>query len=263
MTKKILISTIVAASSLLTMTLSATAATVKVTVENLSDTGVFSPSSLFFHDGTFDTFTVGETASLAIKRQAEDGNGSLLLQDAMSSGFLGATAGSGPLLAGESVEIELEIEPGQNDYFSFASMFVPSNDAFLGNDNPLAYPVFNESGDFISQVIDIPRDEVWDSGTEFNDESNQNAAIPGVSFTPNTGVSTDEPVTVHPGYNSGGNFESLGFSFPADGSIVGRITIEEVSDFDPGDNPTTPEPTTTTALLVMGGLLYLKRYLQK
>ncbi|NEP00772.1 MAG: hypothetical protein F6K58_19325 [Symploca sp. SIO2E9] len=78
----------IAAGSTLTMASTATAATLMVTVENLAapDGVVLTPLWVGFHDGNFDLFNLGESASSSVERIAEDGNTAPLTSDFLSSG---------------------------------------------------------------------------------------------------------------------------------------------------------------------------------
>ncbi|MEA5511140.1 PEP-CTERM sorting domain-containing protein [Crocosphaera sp. UHCC 0190] len=247
---KIIIGSLVALSSLFSLTLPSKAARIQVTVTNLTNNSVFSPVSSIFHDGSFDNFNLGEAASLGIERIAEDGNGSFLNADAISSGFVAGSVGTGPITAGVTVSGIFEVNPSLGRYFNFASMFVPSNDAFIGNDDQTEYQIFDINGKFISQIIDVPAFEIWDAGTEVNDEISPNAAIPGQSGIAGAGTTEGGVVTVHPGFTAGGNLEQLGFTSPTNlPSPVFRITITSV-----------PEPSTLLGLLTVGGLsLLIKR----
>ncbi|MEA5535835.1 PEP-CTERM sorting domain-containing protein [Crocosphaera sp. XPORK-15E] len=251
---KIIIGGLVALSSLFSLTLPSKAARIQVTVTNLTNNNEdFSPVSSIFHDGSFDNFNLDEAASLGIERTAEDGDGSFLNADAISSGFVAGSVGTGPILTGMTVSRIFEVNPSLGRYFNFAAMFVPSNDAFIGNDDPTEYQIFDINGKFISQIIDVPASEIWDAGTEFNDETSPNAAIPGQPFTAGAGITENGVVTVHPGYIPGGNLEQLGFPSPTNlPSPVFRITITSV-----------PEPSTLLGLLTVGGLsLLIKRQKQ-
>ena len=197
----------------------------------------FSPFALMFHDGTFDQFDVGELASREIENQAEDGNGDPLLALLRSNpNFLGTILDStdvedplpGAFFPEDMASVELEVDPS-NRYFSYASMFLPSNDAFVGNDNPLASEIFDEEGNFIAQEIYVST--VWDAGTEFNDETPPNAATFPGDFIPETGVDENGLIGVHPGYNSDGLFLEQGYISPteltAGNNPIARITITE------------------------------------
>ena len=70
-------------------------------------------------------------------------------------------------------------EIADNRYLSYASMFFPSNDAFIANDDPTEVPIFDEKGNFIGAEFIIAGNEVWDAGTEVNDESPLNVPLNG------------------------------------------------------------------------------------
>jgi hypothetical protein len=232
---------------------------VVVKIESLvPENGVyFSPVWVGFHDGSFDLFDVGSLASEAIERIAEDGNFSVLQAD-----FEAATAESGgmddiitspagfeglPVFdPGESVTAEFTLTAGRNRYMSFASMVVPSNDAFIGNHNPWAIELFDAAGKFKGkQIITIPGSMVWDAGTELNTE--MDAAFIN-QIAPNTGVTTMCPILPHPGYlgsygNPGGDpiilggtnaagtlIDPAGADFTLPYAVVARITIEPAPD---------------------------------
>ena len=121
----------------------------RVKVENLSDTGgVFmTPTWVASHDGSFDFFDMGSAANASLESLAEDGNLSGIQADfsAADVGTDGVITGGegvgvgGILDPGEMAYIDLDIDRFSEQYFSFASMVIPSNDAFVGNDNPYAY----------------------------------------------------------------------------------------------------------------------------
>jgi hypothetical protein len=157
-----------------------------VTIENLqpADGYYFSPVWLGFHGGTFDMFDYGSAASAAVEAMAEAGDGAPLTAlltsatngDGTSRVYATVTSPAGfpglPLFdPGESMTQTISVaDPGSNRYLSYASMVVPSNDAFIGNDDPLAYAVFNSDGSFAGPLtIDIVGGQINDSGTEVND----------------------------------------------------------------------------------------------
>ena len=215
----------------------------------LAQGNYFSPFTLLFHDGSFDTFNEGDSASLAIENQAEDGNGLTLLgslEEANPNFFGTILASSNPenpippdFFPANVASVTLEVDPSHS-YFSYASMFLPSNDAFVGNDNPLAFELFDEDGNFTPQDIFVST--VWDAGTEVNDEMSPNAAVFPLPFMPEAGVDEGGTVQVHPAYNEGGTFLGLGYISPTELTVtdegepnpIARITITEV--------PEEPEP---------------------
>ena len=152
-----------------------------------------------FQNGGFDSFDVGGTASDAIELIAEDGIVSGLQSDFAASGQPGnvqgvATAPGG--FAGAPVIEPNEtgtgfvtaVNPANYQFLSFASMIIPSNDTFFGNDNPLEYQVFNSSGEINDAsgvfTIEIFADDLYDAGTELNDAQ-------GAAFSANGGTATD------------------------------------------------------------------------
>ena len=134
---------------------------------------------------------------------------------------------------------------GSNQYLSFASMVIPSNDGFFGNSDPLAFTVFNADGSFAGPLtIEIDGIKLYDAGTETNTGM-------GAAFSAVGGIDTDEngTVAIHPGL---GNFvgtdtadaTTIGSAIDS-GELLARIQITAV-----------PEPT--TALLgALGGLVSL------
>jgi len=232
---------------------------VVVKIESLvPENGVyFTPVWVGFHDGSFDLFDLGSLAGEAVENIAEDGNVSMLRAD-----FEAATADTGgvddvitspagfeglPLFdPGESVMAEFTLTAMQHRYMSFASMVIPSNDAFIANHNPRAIELFDAAGSFKGkQIITIPGSMVWDAGTELNTE--MDAAF--INQTDhNTGVTTISPILPHPGYlgsyaNPGGKpiilggtnaagtlVDPAGADFTLPYTVVARITIELASD---------------------------------
>lgn len=175
---------------------SAHAITVKVKVENLSayDGLWFTPVFFGFHNGSFDTFDPGVAAPNAIKYLAEEGDPSGLISNisavagAKSHVLLqdGSGAPPGVLFApGESNYFTINLNSIYNRYLSFASMLLPSNDAFFGNASPTQYELFDINGKFKGyQEINLFGSSIWDAGTEEND-------LMGAPFSPIGGFSTD------------------------------------------------------------------------
>ncbi len=182
--------------------------TFTLTNSSPADGVFFTPVWLGVHDGTFDLFNSGEPVSEGLERLAEDGNTSFLTTEFLASpgaGFdttVATTDGVPPFAPGESASITLTLD-GNNPkhrYLSFASMVIPSNDAFIGNSDPLAYPLFDDNGDFIGTTVMRLGSQVYDAGTEVNDELPANTAFFGQA-APNTGVDENGVTTPHPGFN--------------------------------------------------------------
>ena len=205
---------------------------IRVTLTNCApDRGTFqTPVWVAFHDGSFDPFDVGSRAGAAFggeddfERLAEDGSTAKL-----SEAFGISAAGSvqrvlegqlapeaGPIAPGETVSGIFELDPRNPDnrYFSFASMVIPSNDAFVANDSPRAYQVFESDGTFVATNFTIFGTNVFDAGTEVNDEVPENTAFFGQSV-PNSGLEENGVVAPHAGFlpaGSGGILDDPRFS---------------------------------------------------
>ena len=149
---------------------------VSVTVENLAaPSGIaFAPLHVGFSSGSFDSFDIGGIAGPGIVSVAEGGSGSAWFP-AFAAAEPDAVLGSvlpdppGPLLAGFMGTASFVVDPTKNRYFSFAAMVVPSNDFFIGNDDPMAYQLFDAAGNLqITSIVQRARD-MWDAGDEVFD----------------------------------------------------------------------------------------------
>ncbi len=182
------------------------AAVLEITITNTAAPGGFSITPVYtaFHDGNFDAFTVGQPASAGLEPLAEDGIVSglpaeRLPQSPASVATVLAQPANGPppIDPGESSTMRITVDGKVNRYFTFLSMLVPTNDTFLGNDDPFAYELFDAGGAFLgTQTIDVTGSLLFDAGTEVNDPLGTPAFVldPNGSFLP----SVDENGTVQP-----------------------------------------------------------------
>lgn len=222
----------------------AQAVRINVTVENLTPEGglYFTPLWVGFHDGGFDTFDIGAPASASIELVAEGGDVSGLQADFGTvaggvDGVVTAPAGFGgapvfdPLDMGS---LTLNLDPTANRYFSFASMVIPSNDAFIGNDDPTAYEIFDVTGAFTGPLdILVLGSAIWDAGTELNDGM-------GAAFSTLGGTGTDEMALIgmHGGLGpllgtttaAGTTIDTILGNFTQTGYQLARITITHVPE---------------------------------
>jgi hypothetical protein len=171
---------------------------VNVTIENVApaDGFFFTPVFLGFHDGTFDVFDGGAMASPELELLAEGGvtsDLSNLLTGGQSSALArtvaGTSVGPPPFDPGESISTVFSLDATNNRYLNYASMVIPSNDAFFGNDNALE--LFDAAGNFNgTQTFDITAGMIYDGGTEVNDING------GAAFSALGGTSTTEALPI-------------------------------------------------------------------
>jgi hypothetical protein len=249
----------------------AEAASLRVTVENLLPAGGFSltPFYVAFHDGTFDAFSRGDPASPGVELLAELGDVSGLPGERMAVDP-GSTAqviaqpanGAPPIDPGESGMTTFDLDPtgGEQSFLTFLSMIVPSNDQFIGNGNPLAFPIFDPTGNYLGdQIIDITAAFAYDAGTEVNDRDNGPAFVAGVDAT----AGADENGVITQGEFSLDQFVGLmtpigqvtqGLNIVSDlpNTQIARITVSEVAPI--------PLPASAPLFLAaLGGLGWLGR----
>jgi hypothetical protein len=213
---------------------------VRVIIENRApDNGTWlTPVWVGFHNGGFDTYDMNLPASEALERLAEDGNADPMSALFASSGagtidgVIPADTGIPPIGPGETATMTFVVDnyDSHNAYFSYLAMVIPSNDAFVGNDDPQAHRLFDAYGNFLGAYLTIYGAEVLDAGTEVNDEIPEHTAFFGQTV-PDSGVDEYGVVHAHPGYlppGSGGILDDPNFAnadFTAPGYQVARITI--------------------------------------
>lgn len=244
---------VLGALALLTVALSATP--VRVTITNTAPVNgtLLTPVWVGFHNGTFVVYTPGLASSAALEALAEDGNNAPIT--ALFGGTAGTSAqgtlGGAPIAPGQSVSMIFDLDPTNplNRYFSYASMILPSNDAFIGNGNPLAFEIFNGAGVFQAINRNVMGSMVNDSGTEVNDELAATTAFFSQA-APNTGTVENGVVGNHVGFVPGGRIltQFTGANFEASGYQVANIQIELV-----------PEPTSVSLVLVGVAGLWMAR----
>ena len=191
------------------------AASVAVNIRNLAPANgtYLTPFWVGFHNGTFDLFSAGSPASAGLERLAEDGNTAVVSGEFAASGA-GTTQGTilssdalfppfAPMGSGAMVFSVNPFDP-QSRYLSFASMVIPSNDAFIGNGDPMAIEVFNGLGSFVGGTFTIYGSMVYDAGTEVNDELPANTAFFGQAAG-NTGTDEGGTVALHAGFQPAGS----------------------------------------------------------
>ena len=244
---------------------SAQAFQVYITLENLAPSNprsfYFTPVWTGFHDGSFDLFDQGSPASAGVEALAELGDSSLInttFQSQIPTGLSqvqNQPGGPGPgvFAPGTSSMVMVDLDPMMHRYLSLATMAVPSNDAFLANDDPMWAPLFDGSGTFLgTQSWTITG--AYDAGTEGNDPLTGAAFVMGVDATAGNPEVMSISMLAPDGLNSfigvttaaGTMIES---GLPTDGFL--RVTVSAV-----------PEPSTSAALAglaVLGSVLLSRR----
>ena len=207
--------------------------TVLFEVENLQpdDGFFFTPVWAGLHNGDFDLFNDGERATEGLEILAETGDTSVLSGEFAQNGRLDTQVGDAPIAPGATVNGSIGIiNPAAYPFVSFASMLIPSNDAFFGNEDPEAYQLFDADGIFTGPiVIDIFTEDIYDSGTEVNNASGAAGFSLGFDGL-GSGPSTDDPtgtVGIHPDQleNTVGLQTAAGTEIGSDGS--GFLDAEE------------------------------------
>jgi len=176
----------------------AQAAQVEVSITNLAPTGgvALTPVWVGFHNGSFDTFNSGEVASSQLEMLAEDGNASGISSVFAANGTLAASSkaaagtrvqgmiGAAPISAGNTASAIFNLSNGlDNQYFSYASMVLPSSDYFIANGDPFEHDLSTLLADGGSITFFIGTlGDVNDAGTEINDftTSAGNGLFPGL-----------------------------------------------------------------------------------
>ena len=223
---------------------------IQVTVTNLQAANgeLLTPVFLATTNGVYDFFNEGQAASLSVEQLAEDGTTGPQIAGALASGGVNqavATSG-GPIAPGASRTVLLTAFSGnsRSRFLSYASMVIPSNDAFIGNDSPTELALFDAAGRLIqrtgSTAYIVTGDEVWDSGTEVNDEIPGNTAALAQA-APNTGVTENGVIHRHAGFQGsaalGGPIGNVltahpGGDFTLPGSQLPRIEIASLDGDD-------------------------------
>lgn len=198
---------------------------VMFTNEQASDEFFFTPLVTTLHNGMFDPFNVGEAASPGIQEIAEEGSPARFIADnpgqnisviGNPDGFPGA-----PVIdPGETASLEISVsDKSETRYLSFLSMLIPTNDVFIGNDNPMAYEIFDASGNSTGPLtIQVFGSGLWDAGTEVDNGQ-------GAPFSTIGGMRTDQNGTIQPALASGSLDVFLGTGTPA-GTTIGRLPGE-------------------------------------
>ena len=220
----------------------AAATTVSITITNNQDVGGLhlTPLLAMFHDGSFDAFDAGSASSSAVQLLAEEGSPADVIAEIDAANTANGTmhttavlanpagfAGAPVLDPGEITTLMVDLDPSKHRYFSFLSMVIPSNDTFIGNDNPMAYQLFDGMGNFsFAGDIDVSVMDAWDAGTEADDGN-------GAAFAPPTALpatDTMDPIAALANLDFLiGRPQAIGGTVQSARGPLATISIEEIS----------------------------------
>ena len=244
----------------LTPTAHASLMDVTVTVRNLAPANSisFAPLRLGFGNGTFDSFNIGTTASAAIVSIAEGGGG-VDWFPAFALADPGSVRGSvgGALLPGQTASNTFTFDTGSasNRFFTFANMVIPSNDLFLGNDNPMAFPLFNPDGSLAMTTITQTAGQIWDANSEVADPLAAAFLVGGNnSFrTPENGLIAFDrsELSTYNGLQTSAGYFFDSTLLPSNAQNIYQISFSSIA--------AAPEPSTLLLLTTALGLVGLKR----
>lgn len=233
---------------------SAMTAQVTVTIENLAPANglAFAPLHLAFNNGSFDTFNLGQAPGAAIVSVAEGGAGDVW-QAAFAAADPGAVRGTigGPLFAGATKTASYMVDAASNPFFTFAAMAIPSNDFFIGNDNPMAYRLFNAAGQLQVTSITVKAREIWDAGSEVFDPA-------ASAFVGTNGLRADQGSVVAFNFGEFAGYDGLatGAGYTFNSQLVANTDVYRISF----TAVPVPEPQTYTLMLAgLAGLGWLAR----
>ena len=127
-----------------------------------------------FHDGSFDVFDSGSAVSAGLEELAETGMPPMLSSEfgaATTNGVdvvVGSPTGPPPIQPGESATSAIfSLDASDNQFLSYASMLLPSNDYFLANDNPTQVDLSSIFGG--GSISFNVGESIYDAGTEIDD----------------------------------------------------------------------------------------------
>ncbi len=231
---------------------------VTVTFENIAPTNSISyaPIRVGFNNGTFDSFDINTPAGPEIISVAEGGTGNAWFPAfaAADPGAVLGTVGGGPITPGATVSQTFRVDTSVNQFFTFAGMVIPSNDLFIGNDNPAGIQLFDNAGNLLVNQINQTAAAIWDAGSEEAIVANAAFLVNGnnADRVAENGVVTFDfsELSVYDGEVTG-----AGYTFDADliaaGTAINRISFAATA---------VPEPSSAMLLgLASFGFVYSRR----
>jgi hypothetical protein len=187
---------------------------------------LYAPGVFAIHDASVALYRAGQSASAGLEALAEDGMTETMLQEAnetngvvVASTFgqveTGMSYKENPISPGTSAAFRIRVEPGQR--LSLATMFIQSNDIFLGTPEG-GIALFDgdtpREGDITADLV------YWDAGTEVNEEPGAGPNQPPRQGTPNTGETEGGTVT-----QLDAEADNAGFSYPPVAATVTLVVV--------------------------------------
>lgn len=159
-----------------------------------------------FHDGSVDTFNVGSLASTELGQLAKEAYVRPLIarygaNGSVTSFIMNTPWGTGvdQLEQANPIARRIEVDFRRHAFFSFLGKLSPSDDGFVGNDDPERYRVFDADGRFSGPlVIEVWGEDVLDAGVRANTETSVLSVHRTIDL--NAGTPSSEPIAPHPGY---------------------------------------------------------------
>ena len=204
-----------------------------VRIENISGESdlatPFAPGVWVLHSEPGALFVEGEAdKGYGLEALAEDGNPAALAEALNGMGLLAGVfntpvgaEGPGPLLPGEAYEFEVKVTQ-EAPYLSFATMFVQSNDLFIGpGEGGIA--LIDMDGMAMEGMQDVTASlDLWDAGTEANEEPGVGGDQAPRQSGPNTGLPEIEGTV---------RVVDDGYTYP-DVSALVKVTIDKAMMMD-------------------------------
>jgi len=135
----------------------------------------------------------------------------------------------------------------------FNKMVIPSNDLFIGNDNPAAFQILDTAGNLLISQINQTASQIWDANSEVAIAANAAFVAGGVN-----GNRVDEGGTVAFDFSELNVFNGLttGAGYVFNNSLIGSTNIGLISF----SVTAVPEPS-SMALIGIGAVV--RRFLRK
>ena len=221
---------------------------VTVTVQNLvpANSIAFARLHLGFGNGSYDAFNIGQVAGAGIVSVAEGGIGTVWQANfaAAEPSATRGVIGAGQLLPGQSQSATFTVDPAVNKFFTFAAMVVPSNDFFIGNDNPTQFSLLNASGGLLINSITLKANQIWDAGSEVFDPA-------AAAFVGNNDLRTPQNSVVSFNFAEFAAYNGLttGAGYVFNSGLTANTDVYRISF------AVTPVPEPQTAAMLLAGLL--------